>query len=435
MIAKIGRGANLFGALLYNMQKVEAENGQVLYTQNMYETIDGHYTLGQLAGSFVPNLTANKRTEKSILHISLNPDPNDKVSDQQFRQMAHEYMAAMGYGDQPFVVFKHTDIERTHIHIVSTCVDKEGNKISDKFEKRRSMEICRKLEQQYGLIPATEKKQNDNSHVFQPVNYRSTALKSQIASVVRHLPKYYHFQSLGAYNALLSLFNITAEKVSGELHGKERNGLVYFALNEHGEKASNPFKSSLFVKPAGMAPLEKHFEKSKEAMQSGQTRAVLKNTVEIALHTTDNEIDFKKQLVEQGVNVVVRCNDDGRIYGVTFIDHESRTVWNGSQLDRKLSAKTFHDSWENIANTERPEINENQIEQTQQNNEKSLANNTDEVREDYIVFDTFSANDADNLNWFAQLGGLILKAQSDDYGEIPNDYHSKKKKKRNRSLL
>ena len=67
---------------------------------------------------------ANKNTESPVLHISLNPDPSDKVSDEQFNSMAKKYMEHLGYVQQPFVVFKHEDIERVHIHIVSVCVNK-----------------------------------------------------------------------------------------------------------------------------------------------------------------------------------------------------------------------------------------------------------------------------------------------------------------------
>jgi hypothetical protein len=98
------------------------------------------------------------------------------------------------------------------------------------------MAICRKLEQQYNLVPATEKQRTGNERVFHPIDYKAGDVKSQIASVVRHLPKYYGYASLGAYNALLSLFNITAEEVKGELNGQPKNGLVYFALNEQGVK-------------------------------------------------------------------------------------------------------------------------------------------------------------------------------------------------------
>lgn len=57
--------------------------------------------------------------------------------------------------------------------------------------------------------------------------------------------------------------------------------------------------------------------------------------------------EFKKQLTEQGINTVVRHNNEGRIYGITFIDHESRSIWNDSALDRKLSANVFNDWWNN----------------------------------------------------------------------------------------
>src|SRR5690606_386711 len=113
----------------------------------------------------------------------------------------------------------------------------------------------------------------------------------------------------------------------------------------NGNKATNPFKASLFGKDAGIVQLQKHFEQSKEKMKNNPARSVLKNTVELAIHTTNSETEFKKQLVEQGVNTVVRRNDSGRIYGITFIDNGSRTVWNASQLDRNLSANVFNDWW------------------------------------------------------------------------------------------
>jgi len=172
MIAKIGRSANLYGALAYNNLKVEKENGQILFTNKIIETSDGQYSVAQLAQSFAPYLLANQNTEKHTLHISLNPDPKDKVSDDTYREMAQQYMKELGYGDQPFVVFKHTDIDRSHIHIVSVCVDENGKKIPDKFEKVRSMNICRELEKQYNLIPATDKERQHNDKIFKPVDYK-----------------------------------------------------------------------------------------------------------------------------------------------------------------------------------------------------------------------------------------------------------------------
>ena len=72
-------------------------------------------------------------------------------------------------------------------------------------------------------------------------------MKSQMAGVIRHIPKYYKFQSLGEYNALLSLFNITTERIQRETNGKLEEGLLYFALNELGNKEYR-LKASLFGK-------------------------------------------------------------------------------------------------------------------------------------------------------------------------------------------
>ena len=423
MIAKIGRSANIYGALAYNQLKVENENGQILFANKMIETASGHYSVAQLAQSFAPYLIANRNTEKHTLHISLNPDPNDKVSDDKFREMAEQYMREMGYGEQPFVVFKHTDIDRSHIHIVSVCVDEQGKKISDKFEKMRSMNVCRELERKHGLIPATDKERNQNDKVFRPVDYRAGDVKSQIASVVRHLPNYYQYQTLGEYNALLSLFNITAEKIEGELQGEMKQGLIYIPLNEKGERAGHPFKASLFGKSAGLPALELHFAKCKTALKDSPTKQTLKSAVTIALKTTSAEQAFKKQLAEQGINVVVRRNDTGRIYGITFIDHNSKTVWNGSRLEKELSANTFNDYWNNNI---KPDIKEPAVLEPK----LSTSNDADlPAEEPHHLFD-FLAIDKHEDGLIEALGGLLSETQGDDYEE--QDFANKMKKKRKR---
>ena len=419
MIAKIGKGSNMYGAILYNQQKVDNENGAVLLLNKIPDTVDGKYSVAYFNKCFEPYLSANIKTEKTVRHISLNPDPADKVSDEQFTEMAQEYMERMGYGSQPYFVFKHTDIDRTHIHIVSTCVGIDGKKIPDGYDHKRSMAICRDLEQKYNLQKATEQEHKQSNKVFKPVDYHKGDIKSQIASVVRYLPKHYSFSSMGSYNALLSLFNITAEEVKGERNGQPVNGLVYVALDENGNKASNPFKASLFGKDAGVAQLQKHFEQSKEKMKTTPIRSVLKNTIELAIHTTNNEIEFKKQLTEQGINTVVRRNNEGRIYGMTFIDHEGRTVWNGSQLDRNLSANAFNDWWNN-GNKPEPKIQDSPVSNT----------NTLENLPTTDFFEFISQEHSSNSD--LGLFNLLSDAQGEDYEEEQFANKMRKKKKRGR---
>ncbi|MDV4131441.1 relaxase [Elizabethkingia anophelis] len=415
MIANIGKGSNIYGAILYNQQKVEKENGAVLLLNKIPDTVDGRYSAQYFNKCFEPYLSANIKTEKTVRHISLNPDPADKVSDEQFTDMAQEYMERMGYGNQPYIVFKHTDIDRTHIHIVSTCVGIDGKKIPDDYDHPRSMAICRDLEIKYSLNKAIKQEQKQADKIFKPVNHKNGDIKSQIASVVRHLPKYYSYSTMGSYNALLSLFNITAEEVKGERNGQTVNGLVYVALDENGNKKSNPFKASLFGKDAGVTQLQKHFEQSKEKMKTNPARSVLKNTIELAIHTTNSETEFKKQLVEQGIITVVRRNESGRIYGITFIDHESRSIWNGSQLDRNLSANLFNDWWNNgnkpeLEMQDSPIFNTNTIDH--------------QPTKDFFEFISQEHSQSFDLGLFS----LLPDAQGEDYEEEQFANQMKKKK-------
>ncbi|WP_291064765.1 MULTISPECIES: conjugal transfer protein MobB [unclassified Empedobacter] len=419
MIAKIGKGSNMYGAILYNQQKVDNENGAVLLLNKIPDTVDGKYSVAYFNKCFEPYLSANIKTEKTVRHISLNPDPADKVSDEQFTEMAQEYMERMGYGSQPYIVFKHKDIDRTHIHIVSTCVGIDGKKIPDGYDHKRSMAICRDLEQKYNLQKATEQEHKQSNKVFKPVDYHKGDIKSQIASVVRYLPKHYSFSSMGSYNALLSLFNITAEEVKGERNGQPVNGLVYVALDENGNKASNPFKASLFGKDAGVAQLQKHFEQSKEKMKTTPIRSVLKNTIELAIHTTSNETDFKKQLIEQGINTVVRRNESGRIYGITFIDHESRSIWNGSQLDRSLSANVFNEWW---SNGSKPEL---KVQESPVSNTETLDH---QPTKDLFEFISHEHSHSSDLGLFS----LLPQEQGEDYEE--EQFAKRMKKKKGRKL-
>jgi len=422
MVAKIGRGKSLFGALSYNMDKVKNNTATVLAGQKIIESPDGSFTIPQISNSFQAYLAANRKTEKPIIHISLNPDPGDKVSDNDYKILAKDYMKKMGYGEQPFVVFKHNDIERSHIHIVTVCVDEEGRKISDAFEKRRSMAACRELERDYNLKTAVDKKQNQTETIFKPVNYKTGDIKSQMAAVIRYLPKYYQYTTLGTYNALLSLFNITAEEVKGQYNGTARQGLVYFAINEKGNKASNPFKASLFGKSAGYEQMQVHFNKSTMQLQNSPDRIRLKTSIEKAILVTNNENEFKENLKGLGINTVLRRTANNRIYGITFIDHQTRSVWNGSHLGKNLSAGVFNDWWNNGS---RPKIDL----QTQ-GSEKLATDSNQTITQNKLSENQSNPSLSNAANAMSDIfGGLLPQTAGEDYEE---EEFARQMKKRSR---
>ncbi|MBW8523812.1 relaxase/mobilization nuclease domain-containing protein [Chryseobacterium chendengshani] len=428
MVAKIGRSSNLYGALAYNNKKVEREKGKILMTNNMIETTDGRYTVSQLAHSFDSYLAANRNTEKYSLHISLNPDPKDKVSDENFIDLAQDYMQKLGYGDQPYVVFKHLDIDRTHIHIVSVVIDEMGKKISDRFEKRKSMEICRELEKKYELVPAAMKRDQKYELLFRPVDYKAGDVKKQIASVIRHLPKYYQFRSLAEYNALISLFNITSEKVDGELQGKLQSGLLYFPLNEEGKIVGNHFKASLFGKDAGLSALEEHFLKCRESLKDDILKSHLKEVIANIMQSTFNENDFKSNLIRQGINTVIRRNSSGIMYGITFIDHRSKTVWNGSSLGKEFSSNSLSERWKNENLPENKKLSKEKNETL--TTKKSSASLSEKPHLLFDFLETHQKGIPSEDGFIESVGGLFSFNSEGDHEE--QEFAHRMRKRRNR---
>lgn len=317
MIAKISHGGSLYGVLAYNQIKVDELHADVLFGNRIIEPPgDNPYTIEHISRSFGDYLTANRKTEKPILHISLNPDPKDCVTEEQFIKLAEQYMQRMGFGDQPYIVYRHNDIGREHLHIVSVRVDETGRAISDSYEHERSMKVCRELEQQFGLTPATKKEWKEGLPLS-PVDYGGGNLKGQLAGVIRPIAREWRFQSLGEYRAVLSLYGITVDEVKGEYGGREYHGLSYSATDKDGNKIGKPFKSSVFGKEAGITALEKRMLSSAAWVKSHKDIATdTAARIASAMQTAGRDRAlFERELMQQGVGVVFRTNDAGRIYG------------------------------------------------------------------------------------------------------------------------
>ena len=365
MVAKIGSGSSLYSALAYNHQKVKEGQAKVLLVNNMMETPNGNFGIGICTNSFEPYLHANKRTENPIIHISLNPDPKDKLNDEQFSEIAQEYMQKLGYGNQPFIVYKHEDIDRRHLHIVSVKVDETGKMIRDNFQHRLSMRICRELERKHGLVAANEK-QKAEGYSLKKVDFEKGNIKHQIANVVRPIAYTWHFQTFNEYKALLSIFNVHVAEVRGEYRDKPYNGIVYAALDKKGEVCGTPIKSSKIGKSVGNAALQKRIEKSKETIQDKKLKERPKKIIANAFQKCKNQGDFEKQLLKSGITVLFRKNDSGRIYGATFIDHKQKFVFNGSRLGKIFSANVFHEKFnkqeQDTGGTKSPEQEQPQTE-------------------------------------------------------------------------
>lgn len=335
MVAKISLGSSLYGAIVYNGEKINKEKGRVLDTNKIYNDGSGNIDIHRAFEDFKRWMPQHTRAEKTMMHISLNPHPDDRLSEMQYTQLAHEYMEKMGFAEMPYIIVKHEDIDRHHIHIVALRVRPDGSCISDKNNFYRSKEITRELEKKYGLHTAERQKITPDMPIkkIDP----SGDIKRQVANTVKMVGMRYKFHTIGEYNAILGLYNIRSEQTDGRVNGREYHGLVYFATDDNGKTIASPFKASRLGKFASRTAIDGRMERAKDKIDLRPTR----QSVSEAMAESSGKDDFIAKLKERSIDLILRYTDTGRIYGATFIDHNTRTVLNGSRLGKEFSANSL----------------------------------------------------------------------------------------------
>ncbi len=336
MVAKISIGSSLYGALCYNGEKVNKENGRILGSNKIIIPVDGKADIGQMAENFRMFMPKMGKTKKPVLHISLNPHPDDRLSDQDFEILAREYLDKLGFGEQPYVIYKHEDIDRHHIHIVTVNVNEEGKRLNQDFLYRRSKKITTELEEKYNLHKVQREKISPDTPItkIDP----NGDIKRQVANTVKMVGMRYKFQSMGEYNAILGLYNVRCDTADGRVNGREYHGLVYFATDDNGNTIATPLKASRLGKFASRTAIDGRFERAKEKIDVAPT----KRKVDDALGQSSGKDDFIAKLKERNIDVIFRYTDEGRIYGGTFVDHDTMTALNGSRLGKEFSANALN---------------------------------------------------------------------------------------------
>ena len=340
MIAKISSSANLAGALGYNFKKVVSGDASVLLAEGLYANPGGGYTMEEVLSDMQAAVPKKCRTKNVVFHCSLNPHPDEKLSDEQLTQIAQEYMQTLGYGEQPYIVFKHNDIAREHIHIVSLRVNSAGEKINDKFENRRSKRITDHLEQKYGLIPSTPTKEQRTNAPASQEHLPLDNIRSEMAQTLRELLTHYHFCSLGEFKAILGAYQLTVEEVKNTYRGREYNGLVYAPTDEAGNKLCPPLPASKIGRGVGYTALQSKMRQSKQRIKPFLPE-IRQRVLGVMRTSPQTEEELLASLEKSGLRCLIRKSEGGRIYGITFIDDNLGIALNGSRLGKGYAANQF----------------------------------------------------------------------------------------------
>ena len=433
MVAKISIGNSLYGALVYNGEKLNKEKGKLISSNKIYNDGSGNLDIRRAFEDFKRWIPAHTRTERPMMHISLNPHPDDRLTDAQFSQLADDYMKMMGFENVPFIVFKHEDIDRYHLHIVALRVDTDGRCISDKNNFYKNKKVCRELEKKYGLKVAEREKVSPDTPVSK-VDPNGD-IKRQVQNTVKLVGMRWQFQSIGEYKAILGLYNVRCEMTDGKVNGREYHGLVYFATDDNGNTIATPLKASRLGKFASRTAIEGKFERDKEKIDIKPTKRLVSDAMSAA---TDKD-DFIAKLKEKDIDLVLRYNADGRLYGATFVDHNNHVVLNGSRLGREFSANAlnlwFNDPTAKPQVQPQPRQSQGQQSQGQQSQGQQTSGQTQPNQPQQQPRQKPSRSD--DFDYSPMLPGLELFQTGPDFDPAEEAFARrarKKKKKKGRGL-
>lgn len=343
MVIRIETGKSIRGVLNYNENKVANAEAALLWASGFPRAAERLSFNNKLA-IFEMLTRQNERTKTNTLHITLNFSVEDKLDNELLQQIADDYMKGIGYGDQPYLVYRHYDAAHPHLHLATVNITQGGTRLETHNMRREASERTRKyLEETYNLVKAEQQKR-ELAYVMEPVDlkkalYGRQETKRAISAIVREVTRSYKFTSLPELNAILGQFGVTAYR--GEPGSKmfEKKGLIYSLLSDKGERVGVPIKaSSIYGKPT-LPELEKKYSENKISRKPYGER--LKFLLDRSIKRGRNREDFEQDLHNQGLRILFRKNVLGNIYGITFIDNATRVVYNGSDLGKQYGAKAF----------------------------------------------------------------------------------------------
>jgi hypothetical protein len=347
MVAIIKPGRSLRNALYYNENKLKQEKAVLIHSANYGKDTDLLGFTDKIRR--LEKLAAlNQDTKVNSIHISLNFHPSENIPVEKLREIADAYMEKIGFGDQPYLVYQHHDAGHPHVHMVTTNIRKDGTRIKlHNIGRNQSEKARREIEKEFKLEKA-QREQLKQAYVLKPVNvqkvqYGKSETKQAIINVLDAILPTYKYASLPELNAVLKAFNVRADRGSENSRTYRRGGLVYRALDEKGQPVGAPIKASQLYNKPTLKALEGRFEENAVAKQAHKQR--VKDAIDLTLARRPGMPLPKliQALEKEKIQVILRQNANGIIYGMTYVDHQTKCVFNGSELGKPYSANQMQE--------------------------------------------------------------------------------------------
>jgi hypothetical protein len=350
MVAIIKSSGSLRNVLHYNENKLKQNNAELIHSMNYGKDTEKLGFTDKI--KTLEKLTSlNERTKLNAVHITLNFEPSEKLSKETLQKIADDYMKRIGFGDQPYLVYQHNDSGHPHVHIITTNIQHDGKRIRMQNIGRNQSEKARKeIEKDFRLVRA-QKEQLKQAYELKPVNaqkvqYGKSETKRAITNVLDALLPNYKYASLAELNAVLKQYNVVADQGSEDSRTYKNGGLVYRVLDEKGQKVGAPVKASDIYNKPTLKTLKERFAQNQ--IEKQKHKAHIKNAIDFYFASNKKRSldDLIKVLQQEKIQVVLRKNDEGKIYGITYVDHQTKCVFNGSDLGKQYSANQMQERCE-----------------------------------------------------------------------------------------
>ena len=320
MVAIINIGKSLRSPFYYNERKVKAGEAEIIHSANYGKDTNELSRMDRII-RLIKLAELNERTRLKCAHITLNFHHSDGLDKETLQNISDRYMRMIGFGGQPYIVYKHKDAGHPHVHIVSTTIRPDGNRIPTRdVATERSMPACRAIELEYNLIrpKGYQFRQPHQTQAIETekVHYGRSETNRAILRVLESVLAKYRFTSLPEFNAVLRNYNVVADdgRPGSPMH--LRGGLVYCALDERGSKVGAAIKASdLFNRPT-LKFLENLFAKNAALRQPH--RVPLQQAIDHILSTEPpRSIEgLEAALNRQHIQLIIQRGRRGMIDGV-----------------------------------------------------------------------------------------------------------------------
>ncbi|MEZ7528550.1 relaxase/mobilization nuclease domain-containing protein [Cloacibacterium normanense] len=312
MIVKIlGSASSNFHGVQYNDKKVEKGTGELMLMKNFPSFINENSSQEEVK-NYLKSISKNEKVKKPQFHAVISTK-FQQHSKEELTKVAEDFMQEMGYGNQPFIVIFHNDTENSHVHIVSTRVDKStGKKLNDSYERLKAQKaLADTLEKRYGI--SSEEK------LEKLLNYQISSLKQLEILLERNGFKL--TKNTNDENALDILKNGVKLKI---LNGNQ----ISFTNNSDNNRSKQ--LKAILIK-------YKHLCSNKVFQVEDNRKQQSKLPEEKHKDDWKPKIEFESELQKKlrdifGLDIVFHHKEGQKPFGYSMIDHKTETIYKGSEI-------------------------------------------------------------------------------------------------------